>query len=304
MKRLLVYSGIFTIGFLAASLWNFWQVVQPERLTIRLTPKDYRLPAEALTIRTDEGLKLAAWFIPPKDGRRAPVVVLLHGYPAEKADMLPIAAALHPHFATLLMDLRSFGKSEGRLTTLGLRERRDVRRALDFLAGLGYTHVGVFGFSLGGALGIMTAAEDDRIQAVAAYASFSDLKTLGYEVYSRLWMLKYPLVELLVLWGRVFLGGDMTKPSPATAAERLSTPVLLIHSREDEQIPVAHAERLRRALAKNPKAEFYFLDRGRHGQLPPDFDERIIKFFRTHLGVTPESSSGRSQRREGPGQQG
>lgn len=286
--RLLLYSVLLVVGFLVMSLWSFWLVVRPPRLTIPLAPGDYGLPATELTIETGDGLKLAAWFIPAKENPpTASAVVLLHGYPAEKADMLPIAAALHPYFATLLLDLRFFGKSEGRVTTLGLRERGDLKRAVDFLATRGFTRVGVFGFSLGGALGIMTAAEDDRIQAVAAYAAFSDLRALGYELYSRLWVLKYALVELLVLWGQVFLGGDVTRPSPAAAAGTLSIPVLLVHSREDEQIPFGHAERLQRALAQNPEAVFWFPEHGRHGELPLDFHARVAAFFKTHLRARP-----------------
>ncbi len=278
--RLLCYSAIFVLGFLAVSLSVFWLAVRPPRLAIPLRPKDYNLRAEEVTITTTDGLKLSAWLI-PRAG--VPAVILIHGYPAEKADMLPVAAGLHPHFATLLVDLRYFGSSEGRFTTLGLRERHDLTRAIDFLTERGFTEIGVFGFSLGGAIGLMTAAQDERIRAVAAYAAFSDLQTLGYDTYSRLGVLRYPLVELMILWARLFFGGDVTRPSPAEAIQKLSIPVLLIHSREDEQISFRHAELLQHALAHNPKAEFYFPERGRHGELPPDFETRLRTFFLTHL---------------------
>src|SRR5207247_2769667 len=124
------------------------------------TPESYRLPSESLAIVTDDDLKLAAWLI-PRSGTTSvsstdPVVIMLHGYPAEKADMLPIALMLHPKFATLLVDLRYFGTSEGRATTLGFRERRDLARVIDVLARRGITRVGVFGYSLGGAIALMT----------------------------------------------------------------------------------------------------------------------------------------------------
>lgn len=294
--RILVYSAIFSLGFLLVSLLSFWLAVRPPRLTIPLSPEEYNLPVEEVTIRTTDGLKLSAWLL-PRPGVAA--IILLHGYPAEKADMLRLAAALYPHFGALLVDLRYFGKSEGRATTLGFRERHDLKRAIDFLVERGFTHIGVFGFSLGGAVGITTAAEDARILAVAAYAPFSDLKTLGYETYSTLWVLKYPLVELMIFWTRLFLGGDVTAPSPMTAAEALSTPVLLIHSRADEQISFRHAERLQQALARNPKAEFYFLERGRHGELPPDFEARLTRFFLKHLANQSVRSAGGDPLRPG-----
>ncbi len=295
MERTILYLFIFIVGFIGVSLFSFWLVVRPPKIVIPYTPEAFGLPAEEVFIKTDDGLKLAAWFIPRlhrvaatstdrlKLRQSESAIVLLHGYPAEKADMLPIAASLHPHFSTLLVDLRSFGKSEGRFTTLGLRERSDLKQAVDFLAGRGFTEIGVFGFSIGGAIGLTTAAEDGRIKAVAAYAPFSDLRVLGYETYGTLPIIKYPLVELMILWGRIVLGGDVTKPSPAEVAGKLSIPVFLIHSRGDEQISFTHAERLKESLSKNPKAEFYFQDRGRHGELPPDFEERLIEFFKKHL---------------------
>lgn len=283
MIKVLLYADLFAIGFVAVSLWAFWLAVRPPRISIPGTPALYRLPSEDVVVESADGLKLAGWLIPAADGRNDAAVILLHGYPAEKADMLSIAAALHPRFATLLLDMRYFGKSEGRATTLGLRERDDLKRAIDFLESRGFRRVGVFGFSLGGAVGIMAAADEPRIRAVAAYAAFSDLETLGREAYSLLWPLNYPLVELMRLWARLFLGGDVTRPAPAAAAGDLPIPVLIIHSRKDEQIPFRHAERLREALARNREAEFYFLDRGRHGDLPPDFEARLVTFFSAHL---------------------
>lgn len=263
-------------GFLLASLASFWLAVRPPRLVIPYAPRDLGLAVEAVTIVTDDGLRLAGW-LAPRPG--APAVILLHGYPAEKADMLPLAAALAPRFTVLLYDQRYFGRSEGRATTLGSRERRDLSRAVDLLQARGFGAVGVFGFSLGGAVALLAAAEDPRIRAVAAYAPFADLRLLGEELYAWLWVLRRPFVGLMRAWSYALFRADITRPSPAEAAARLEIPVLLVASPEDEQIPFAHAERLRAALARNPRAEFDFGARGRHGALGPDFTARLERFF-------------------------
>lgn len=274
--KLLVYPALLVAAFVLLSLASFWLAVRPPRIAIPLRPEDFRLTVEEVRIRADDGIELAAWLL-PRAG--APAVVLLHGYPAEKADLLPLAAALAPRFTVLLLDQRYFGKSGGRATTIGFRERRDLRRAIDFLGTRGVKEVGVFGFSLGGAVALLAAADDSRIRAVAAYAPFADLRTLGYELYGWLWVLKYPFVGLLRGWSWLFLGHDITAVSPERAAATLSIPVLLVASREDEQIPFAHAERLRRALARNPRAELVVMERGRHGALPAGFEARLAEFF-------------------------
>ena len=140
--KLLVYAAIAAGVFVALSLVSFWLAVRPPRVAIALAPADFRLEVEELTIPTDDGLRLSAWLV-PRPG--APAIVLLHGYPAEKADMLPLAAALARRFTVLLVDLRYFGRSEGRVSTLGFRERDDLRRAIDELARRGFDRVGVFG---------------------------------------------------------------------------------------------------------------------------------------------------------------
>jgi uncharacterized protein len=276
-----LYAVLVVAGVLLAGLAGFGLAVRPPRLAIPLRPEDYRFAVERVTIRADDGVALAGWFA-PRPG--APALILLHGYPAEKADLLPLATALAPQFATLLVDQRYFGDSGGVATTLGFRERGDLKRAVDFLESRGTTSVGVFGFSLGGAVAILTAAEDPRIRAIAAYAPFADLKLLGQDLYGWMSLLRYPFVETMLVWSRVLLGADITRPTPADAAARLAVPVLLVHSRQDEQIPFHHAERLRAALAANARAEFEFIEHGRHGELPAGFEGRLVRFFRRALG--------------------
>jgi pimeloyl-ACP methyl ester carboxylesterase len=285
--KLLLYAALLLGGFVALSLMSFWLAFRPPRLTIPLSPADFKLSVEEVSIPTAEGRRLAGWLL-PRHG--APAVVMLHGYPAEKADLLPIAAKLRNRFTLLLLDLRYFGRSEGRATTLGLRERDDLRRAIDALAARGFTGFGVFGFSLGGAIAVTTAAEDRRIRAIAVYAPFSDLRELGHELYAWMGPARYPFVALMRLWSRVFLGGDIASPAPVAVAPRLAIPVYLIASRADEQIFFRHAERLRDALAHNARAEFEFLDRGRHGELPADIEERLERFFERSLAA-PERAS-------------
>jgi pimeloyl-ACP methyl ester carboxylesterase len=280
VKPAALYALLVVAGLLLASLAGFWLAVRPPRLAITLRPDDYRFVVEPVTIRADDGVDLAGWYAPRPN---APAVVLLHGYPADKADLLPLATALAPRFTTLLIDQRYFGDSGGGATTLGFRERGDLKRVVDFLQARGAPAIGVFGFSLGGAVALLTAAEDERIGAVAAYAPFADLRVLGQELYAWMWLARYPYVEAMLLWSRVVFGGDITRPSPVDAAARLAVPVLLVHSRQDEQIPFGHAERLRAALAANTRAEFEFMERGRHGELPPGFEKRLVRFFRRAL---------------------
>ena len=124
----------------------------------------------------------------------------------------------------------------------------------------------------------MQATKDLRIAAVVSYASFADLTLLGKDAYARLLVIREILIPLMKFWAGLLWGVD-TANSPQKAAQNMQTPILIIHTKPDEQIPFHHAELLRDALKNNQRAEFYFPEKGLHGELPADFEERVKNFF-------------------------
>ena len=232
MRKAAFYFVIFVFGFVGVSLWSFWLITHPTKIVIGTTPENYGLKYEDIELKTEDGLKLAGWYIPAQtsglgearpEGRPTSALILIHGYPAEKADLLPFAKVLNTNYSILLFDLRSFGKSDGKYTTLGKKELLDLDAALDWLekrlnndlvVGQPSVKIGIFGLSLGEAVAIMKAEDDPRIAAVAAYAPFTDLKLLGYDAYKNLWLPKYPLVELLAFWSKLFFDYEIAALSP------------------------------------------------------------------------------------------
>ena len=224
MRKVVLYFIMFVFGFVGVSLWSFWLITHPPKIIIGTTPEDYGLKYEGIELKTENGLKLAAWFIPTSNPQLSTAaIILIHGYPAEKADLLSLAKVLSPNYSILLFDLRSFGKSGGNHTTLGKMELLDLEAALnwlekrlnnDLVVGQPSVKIGIFGLSLGEAVAIMKAEDDPRIAAVAAYAPFTDLKLLGYDAYKNLWLPKYPLVELLAFWSKLFFDYEIAALSP------------------------------------------------------------------------------------------
>src|ERR1044071_4522600 len=116
--RLAFYSFAVLLGVpLAFSEVLLRGAVQPPSVP----PPGY-VPGSVLS----EGLRLRTWTRRGSDAR--PAVVIVHGLGdslesyVDRADVL----ARRGH-TVLLLDLRAHGASEGRYTTLGGREREDVR---------------------------------------------------------------------------------------------------------------------------------------------------------------------------------
>jgi uncharacterized protein len=279
-----VVAGIVVVGTVA-----FFISTRPARYTTPETPASaFGWAYQDVSLRTEDGVRLAAWLIPRRSGEQArAAVVVLHGYPFSKANVLGMTSFLREEYDLLLVDFRYFGDSEGSVTTLGLREWRDVVAAVAFLRARGYESVGVWGFSMGGAVALLALQHESRADAVVADSPYSDLWEMTLDYYARLPVLAGALTLVTDLQSRIFFGAGLADVSPARTAAARQTPILLIHGRADRTIPVAHHDRLRGALAENPHLETWIIDGVDHGYTYSfaryAYEARVLSFFAEYL---------------------
>ena len=275
---LIVFSGLIII-----SLWGFYSSIRPPKIISSVTPRDLKMNYEDVSFRTADGLTLRGWYIPAAQ-RTEKTLILLHGYPADKGNILPALSFLHEDFNLLLFDFRYLGKSEGSYSTAGAKEVEDLLAAIQFLKSRGVREVGVWGFSMGGAVALMAIEKAPEIRVVISESSYASLAEMTFELL-RIPGLNYPIAYLVSVWAKLFLGIDVTEASPADRIRNTKIPILLIHSSADAVIPFSHALSLQQALAKNPNAEFWFHEEYAHGQLALDYRNRVREFFLKHLSA-------------------
>jgi len=273
---LIVFSVLIII-----SLWGFYSSIRPPRIISSITPRDLKMDYQDVSFKTADGLTLRGWYIPSAKSTEK-TLILLHGYPADKGNILPALAFLHEDFNLLLFDFRYLGKSEGSYSTAGAKEVEDLLAAIQFLKTRGIKEVGVWGFSMGGAVALMAIEKAPEIRAVISESSYASLAAMALELL-RIPLLNYPIAYLVGVWAKLFLGIDVREASPADRIRNTTLPILLIHSSADAVIPFSHARLLQQALAKNPNAEFWFNEQFAHGQFASDYRTRIKEFFLKHL---------------------
>lgn len=283
---LVVLLGAIGLTLLAAA--GFFLSIHPPRQQSSSTPALFGWTYEEVTLRTTEDLRLAAWLIPRATGageHRA--VIVLHGYPYSKGNLLGLTPFLHDTYDLLLLDLRYFGDSEGAFTTLGYREWSDVAAAVRFLKGRGYTSVGIWGFSLGAAVALLTLPHEGEIDAVIADSAYADLHEMTLDYYGRLPVIARVLAGITELISRAVLGVAPGDVSPAKAAAAASVPILLIHGANDSTIPLHHHERLRDALHTNSKVQTWVVEGAAHGYTyataRATYEARVLNFLAQHL---------------------
>ncbi len=171
------------ILFLAVGVVAATQLTMPKRVFDPTTnPGKYGLEYENVTFPARTGdATIAAWFIPSEENER--VVIFVHGRDDSRTKafaghFVEFANAFHEKgISVLMIDLRGHGESSDSRYTFGLKERKDVLGAVDWLEEKGYEpgKIGVFGYSLGAASVIGAAAEEEDIGAVAVDSAFSEI---------------------------------------------------------------------------------------------------------------------------------
>ncbi|HTK03964.1 MAG TPA: alpha/beta fold hydrolase [Candidatus Eisenbacteria bacterium] len=261
---------------------GIFQMVRPDKVVSTRTPKDLGLAYEDVRLKTDDGIDVAAWYVPAETPSGSSVLAL-HGYPTDKGDILPRVAFLAKKYDLLLIDFRSFGESGGTYTTLGPKELADAQAGIAWLRAKGAKKIGVYGFSMGGAVGLMTLGGHPSPDAVAAEAAYADLWQVMEEPYKYLGPLKRACAWMTALAARAILGIDVDRASPAAAVADTKKPVLLIHSKNDKVVPFSHAELLKERLKDDPLAETWFTDNEGHGEPSTDFPAHVQDFFDRNL---------------------
>lgn len=243
MLAILAASGLATNGVLA------WIVdillLRPERRPVGLPPS----PAvEEVQFTGAEDVPLLGWRFRTAGERRG-TIVYLHGVAANRTSANGIAERFTPRgFDVIAYDSRAHGQSGGEYCTYGYYEKQDLQRVLDTIEA---SPIVLMGNSMGAAVILQAAAEDDRVAAVVAAETFD---SLGAVVRHRAPAIlnEWTIRRVLSLAER---RGNfpVDAVSPVMAASRITAPVLLIHGAADRGTPPEHSQRVFAALPPGAK---------------------------------------------------
>lgn len=254
---------------------------------------------ENVTLVASDGVSLHAWSIRPENGNYS-AVILLHGLSDNRLGMVGYAELLLVHgFGVLMPDARAHGASRGVLATYGLLESDDVHKWFDWLEQNEHPDC-VFGFaeSMGAAQLLQSLRSESRFCAVAAESPFSSIREIAYDRVGQFfrtgpWLgrtVLRPVVEVAFAYGKWKYKLDLRQVSPENVVAATTVPVLLIHGRNDSNIPVRHS---RRIAAHNPAVVLWEVPNADHcgaiNAAPQEFDQKLIGWLDSHSSVRNHS---------------
>lgn len=244
-----------------------WIHVCPPKFATRRSPSDSGISYEDISFCARDGLCIRGWLTDV--GKRRGIIILCHGYAFNRSMMLEFLPFLNrAGFQVLLFDFRASGRSDGRRSTLGQHEVRDLLGAVDYLSDRPDTvdvPIGVLGLSMGGAVAIMAAAECEQIKGVVADSSFATLERAALQRFKLFLGPLGPLIGRPAVWfAQQFLGVDLSSVQPVSRVSQISPrPLFLIHGDRDRMILPADSLMLFNA-GREPK-ELWIVEGAGHG---------------------------------------
>ena len=219
--------------------------------------RDFGLPApDSLTLKAADGFGIFAYEVCPKQPKG--VVICLSGIenPSVTAFYGHAAEFYKANVATIMPDLRGHGKSDGNRICLAYEEARDVKAVTDYIkSNAKYKDVPVIvlGVSMGGAVAIRSIGENKDIDGLIALSAFSSLEDF-LQASREAFLPMIPAEQLAGITRQVVkekYGVDSSVSSPLYALRGLNNrPVLMMHSRQDSQVPYSCFEKLAAEASK------------------------------------------------------
>ncbi|MFD8685514.1 alpha/beta fold hydrolase [Streptomyces sp. NPDC059651] len=212
--------------------------------------------------------------------RRRPAVLIGHGFGGSKDETRAQAEQLAADgYAVMTWSARGFGKSGGKISLNAPdREVKDVSRLIDWLAGRpevqldgkGDPRVGITGASYGGAVSLLAAGYDKRVDAVAPEITYWNLADALFPdgVFKKLWAGIFVTTgggcgnfekQLCDMYERVAVSGKpdaaaralLAERSPSAVADRIKVPALIVQGQTDSLFPLGQADAMAEAVKAN-----------------------------------------------------
>ena len=201
----------------------------------------WTMERQSFEITAFDGLKLHAKFYEFAPG--APIELMFHGYrgSAERDLSGGIERCFRVGRSALIVDQRTAGESDGHVITMGICERRDCLRWIDFAI----DHFGpdvkiiLTGISMGASTVLMAGAEElpPNVVGILADCGYTSAKAIMYEVIRKMGLPPEPCYPFVKLGAKIFGHFDLEETSPLEAVRNCKLPVIFFHGEDDDFVP-------------------------------------------------------------------
>jgi alpha-beta hydrolase superfamily lysophospholipase len=289
-------SAIATLIYVILAQLILYRVyVYPSRLHQTSKPSDFDLDYIDLDIQSEDIINPGWLIYPPnfKQGEKRNLVIIPHGYSAERSDVLPRCNEIaRAGYLVYTFDWRAHGENREKRCSGGINEQKDLDQIIDYLQGMDYVHeIALYGYSMAASISILVAARRTEIPCIVADSPFDTLENAMKDILRR-----FPLGESLIFFGVKYLFNRQFEQgfNSVNAAERvrdISPRPLMVLTGTNDTI-VHHRLSMSVYKAAGEPKTLHIQEGGGHFDNASTFllRDRIIPFFLKHMPPEPASN--------------
>ena len=259
----LVISGIFLYALLILVLFimqrSFLYFPSNERPDLS---QYAAIGLEEVTLKTEDGLELIAWFMKPDPARDGDTFLLFHGNAGHIGHRVEkFHRILEAGYGFLFLEYRGYGGNPGKPSEAGLHI--DAKAALDFLSSreIPREKVILYGESLGCGIAVKAATEHDFAAVIleAPYTSIADVAQRQFWFLPVRWLVRDRYDTLAII-------------------NMITSPVVVMHGEQDDIIHVSFGKRVFEA-APEPKTAWFFEGAGHNNLKEFGFETQLLNYL-------------------------
>jgi len=284
----LAFFAFVAISALAGFL--VYRIVKPQRSAPGISLASFPGHPEVMDFQVPELGKREGWFFPGV--RRAPTIVLCHGYESSRGELLTLVSALQDHqYNVFVFDFAAHGANTG-ITTLGYREADELRKAVDTLAArddLDPTRFGLWGYNLGAYAALRETEGDKRIHALILDSVYDDPEQMVKVGVEHNGLGKFPLMirSTQISFGYLNNGHRNDPPLSTKLLALNGVPTLFIQALDDPELAATTRDMFLKAPEPREQAIIAhgnFV--GLSDQEKREYENRVVSFFLLRLPPT------------------
>ncbi|HKQ62695.1 MAG TPA: alpha/beta fold hydrolase [Candidatus Polarisedimenticolaceae bacterium] len=257
-----------------------------------------KIRVEDVTFPAADGVRLRGSLLRGDPG--LPPLVLCHDYGSSRSALSHLAIALRKNgFTVLAFDFRGHGDSEGKFSSRGVREKRDILGAVQFLSeqpGIDARRMGIYGVGMGAHAAVLAAFDRPVLRVLVLDGLYPDASyALVRDVFAG-W--SFGVQRLGFLPRAVYAVLHQESVDEQRAAEvlqkLLGRDLLLLAPAGDGSL-TAEMQRMYSAIPQQPDLEGNLVilpateSVGLEGDELARYYERVAQFFTSRLAQRPVS---------------
>ena len=186
----------------------------------------------------------------------------------------------------LFIDPRAHGFSEGKLSTVGIKESTDVLAWMKYIAKeYKQESFALHCVCVGGAAGLLATTSKENpglVERITLDGVFTNFKESYRRHYVDLGHKIFPVFHLIWMWFKIYTGVSVMESNPEKCLSTLELPVLFIHSKNDKYSVPENAEKMFNNCPSKNKRLVWFTE-GSHSHIRNNATEKYDQTIKDFL---------------------